>query len=504
MVKECLRIPNKNRAPAKNTFRPQEDAEERPPFSIQSATDISTLQQTIGNRSLQRLLDLPTARIRPTAIQRWTLEQARQHVANAPSWAGEESTVRAIQRQLRRLGLYLLAIDGDYGRGSDAGLVEAFGGDEFRTLSAEAVLTRLQAAEPPEGRRGEHALRYGEMFRDGVLDMTIGIGYDEALESDPEYSLRNFISVLQVRNFIPDQAGAAEIYQQAGRVLRPSLADQYFVRRNALIYTPPAGPPRPIHAVVRLVSNTSGTHGAAASQSFREGLVHSDTIYYAGHGRYGTGPDFDRNFASFILHHIDNPTVTDPPILDYAVLENTLAAESRRLRTGRSAWRQFLWRHEHQLIDVNFRNEGNLRMNTRNLHTGEFGGNLINWALEQGNIQPETGETGRLGTLAGANPERRYRVAVFNGCRTRDYETSLRSTTGFSQESAHLLTTSRTVLGDDDSLVLAAFLDSILQQQSSEQIVREMDSVQATMRSSGQNPAGTFRNVRGSNEPVIR
>ena len=45
---------------------------------------------------------------------------------STPSWPRDKVT--AMQRQLRRLGLYSLGIDGLHGRGTDAGLVEAFGG----------------------------------------------------------------------------------------------------------------------------------------------------------------------------------------------------------------------------------------------------------------------------------------------------------------------------------------------------------------------------------------
>src|SRR4051812_38832013 len=76
----------------------------------------------------------------------------------------------AIQKELARLGLYRMTIDGVYGAGSDAGLVEAFGDDRFRTMQAADVLARLQAAQPPAGTKGSHRFRYGELFRDGVLD----------------------------------------------------------------------------------------------------------------------------------------------------------------------------------------------------------------------------------------------------------------------------------------------------------------------------------------------
>ncbi|MCI0520653.1 MAG: peptidoglycan-binding protein, partial [Chloroflexi bacterium] len=383
--------------------------------------DLLELQQSLGNRAVQRLLGQGSAAV---SVQRWTQADVIKRVPNAPAWAGDEAVVRQVQRQLRRLGLYRLGIDGDYGRGTDAALVEAFGGDEFRALASAAALERLQTAQPPEGKRGEHALRYGEMFRDGLLDMTLGIGYDEALEQDPDAALNNYRAALAGRGFTEDAGAAAEVYRQAGRSLQGSIAGQYYVKRNALVYNPPASTPRPIHAVIRLVSNPRGDKGAEALQAFREGMANADVIFYAGHGRYGTGPDFDRNFGSFVLHDLDDHAVTQPPILDYEVLERTLQQEVRRRRLGRSPWRQFLWRYEHGLVDVEFKNAGNLRINPRNLHAGEFGADLINWALNQSKVKAETGPGSQLtgAGAAGANPEQRYRVAVFNGCRTRDYE----------------------------------------------------------------------------------
>lgn len=118
-------------------------------------------------------------------VQRQPAPDADVHVAQGPAAstptpAFPADKVREMQRQLRRLGLYSLGIDGQLGRGTDAGLVEAFGGFEWRTLSAEEVVARLTAATPTSGQAGEHAFRFGEMFADGLLDMTLGIGFDEA------------------------------------------------------------------------------------------------------------------------------------------------------------------------------------------------------------------------------------------------------------------------------------------------------------------------------------
>lgn len=480
-------------------------AEERPPALEPGSAEILALQQTAGNRAVRQLIQRLRAESpdRPV-IRRWSREQILEQVPNPPDWATDETGVRSMQVELRRLGLYNLGRDGDYGRGTDAALVEAFGGDEFRTLDAAAVLERLRAARALPGRRGQHSLRYGEMFRDGVLDMTVGIGYDEYLERNPTEEVDSIRAALEAREFVQNNEAALALYRQAGRDVRPSLADMYFVRRDALTYQPPAAAPRSIHAVIRLVSNPSGTRGAEAAEAFREGMVESDVAYYAGHGRYGTGPDFDRNFASFVLHNLDDPAQTEPPILDYDVLEQRLKQEVRQRRLGRSAFQQFLWRQEQGLIDVNFTNAGNLRINPRNLHRGEFGSDLMNWALNEGHVQPETGEGGRLAAGAAAHPERRYRVLVFDGCRTSDYETSVRSTPGFDRRSTRTIETTRTVLGSDDAAVLGAFLDSILGRQSAEQIVQGMDAAQGNLRAEEGSTAGTFRGQGSSLEPTVR
>ncbi len=490
-------------ASIKAAVRPAHAEEQRPALEP-GAAEILDLQQSAGNQAVRQLIQGRAEPPGGPVIRRWPRERILEQVPNPPDWAPDEAAVRSMQVELRRLGLYNLGRDGDYGRGTDAALVEAFGGDEFRTLDSATTLERLRAARATRGRRGQHNLRYGEMFRDGVLDITLGIGYDEALERNPTEEVDAIRATLVARHFAPDNEAALELYRQAGRTVRPSLADLYFVKRNALTYEPPAGAARPIHAVVRLVSNTGGTRGAEAAQGFREGMVESDISYYAGHGRYGTGPDFDRNFASFVLHNLDDPSQTEPPILDYDVLERQLRNEVRRRHLGRSPWRQFLWRYEQRLIDVDFRNAGNLRINTRNLHRGEFGSDLMTWALNEGHVQPETGEGGRLATAAAAHPERRYRVLVFDGCRTTDYETSVRSTPGFDRRSTRTIETTRTVSGYDDPAVLGSFLDSILGQQSAEQIVRGMDQAQSTLRREEGSTAGTFRGQGSNLEPANR
>jgi len=413
------------------------------------------------------------------------------------TWSREDTIL--IQRQLQRLGLYRIRVDGIVGPMTESGLVEAFGSDEWRRLDTGTLLQRLREAQPVEGTRGEHALRYGEMFRDGVIDMTLGIGFDEA--GNQESTIERFQEVLADRQFVEDRDGAAEIYTQAGRAMGPSAFGRFFVRRDALTYRPPAGEERAIHAVVRLVYTEDGSQGGEASGAFREGMVQSDVAYYTGHGRYGSGPDFDRNMSYELLDDAGNVTES---IEDYDVLEVRLRNEGRRF--GRSAWQQFLWRERRGRIHVIGFNAGNVFINPQDLHSGEFGARLMYWNLRREGGEGAalaTGPGGELAAGAEANPERRYRLLVFDGCRTQDYERSIRRTAGFGAHSADVLATRRTVNWGDEVNTLASFLDSVLQQQSAETIVRGMDAQQGPENPGGRS-GGAYRGSGLQDNPVIQ
>jgi Domain of unknown function (DUF4157) len=387
-----------------------------------------------------------------------------------PSWSEKE--IKAIQRQLHRLGLYVLHIDGDLGPGSQAGLVEAFGSDEWRTMSFDACLARLHDAEPPPGKKGQHELRWGEMFKDGVLDMTVGLGFDET--GFNVAALQNLQDALSTHGFANDPAVAAEVYKQAGRAAG-GIGD-FYVKKDALSYTPPAGSARSIHAVVRLIYSLDGSKGKEVAEAFKDGMVGSDVAYYTGHGRYGSGPDFDRNFTIDLLNDDGSVDVTYD---EYSDAEKALAKEGHK--HGRGAWKQFLWRVEHKTIRVNGSNDGNVVLNTDNPHGNEFGGNLMYWNLTKngGGAPKVTGKEGALGKAAEAAPDRKYRVMVFDGCRSVDYEKQLRKTKGYDKKSADMFGSSVELNWGDEGKTLATFLDSIVKMQSAEQIAKNMDKQQS-------------------------
>jgi len=420
---------------------------------------VLALQQAGGNAGVSRMLQ-----------RQVPLEVDPQELPQPPeSWTREE--VRPIQRELERLRLYQ-GVDGQLGPRTEQGLVEAFGGDQWRTMAPDAVLARLAGAQRPRGRG--HAMRYAELFKDGVLDLTLGLGYLE--ETNPETGesalvglIQEFEQAFDARGFRSDAARAREVMRRAGRGLGSSAFGTFFLKENAMIYTPPAGEPRPIHVIVRLVANPGGDKGAEAGAAFREGMTQGDVSYYSGHGRYGSGPDFDRNFARFTLR---NEAGEERVIYDYTELEH-------ELRRRGNPWQVFLREVQSGRLQVDLSNAGNLRLAVRNLHPHEFGAKLMYWAMEQTGTQPLTGEGGQLAEEAAAHPERKYRLMVFDGCRTQDYERNIRSTPGYDRRSTDMIQTRRAVGFEAEVETFMAFMEGIIGQQSAEDVVKGMNAQMA-------------------------
>ena len=385
-----------------------------------------------------------------------------------PTWSKDE--IKAVQRELTRLGLYKMTVDGDLGRGSKAGLVEAFGSDSWRTMSAADAVSRLSKATPPPDAGG---VRYGEMFKDHVLDITLGIGYDETGAHLAQ--LAAIKQALNARGYAIDAADGALLLGTAGR--KGGGGGQLYVKRNALRFKPPAGDAYDVHAVVRLVSSADGSKGEEAAAGFKDGMQNSDVSMYGGHGRYGSGPDFDRNFSFDLMDKGGEITQTIP---DYHQLEAVLKAEGQP--KGKSAWTVFKERVAAGTLKVNGSNGGNVGMNQENLHPGEFGSNLMYWNVNQGGGKgsaPVTGKDGAIGKT-----DKNYRLWLFDGCRTQDYNKSIRATPGADSRDLGVMASTKTLYWSDIATTLAAFLDGVVAAQSGATLTRGLDDKQSEKESS--------------------
>src|SRR2546425_4483864 len=455
-------------------------AAEKKPTDGLSPESLLALQRAAGNSSVSALIaslhGAGAAVIQRDPGPAVAVPPAKTEL---PDW--DDRQLDSIQRQLRRLGLYHLAIDHRFGRGTKAGLVEAYGGNDWRRRDPAVIISELTKVPTPK-KGSQHKFRYGEMFKDGVLDMTVGLGFTEEKVTMPDGTrvpyyltlLPQFDKVLvEERGFKKDRALAEVVLKKTGRTLDAKAVGDFYVLTNALLYTPPVGDPRFVHVVVRLLADKSGGPGGDVGGAFEEGMAQSDTAYYTGHGRYGSGPGFDKDFVKFELLDATGNVTKPYDGGDYEKLGQDLAKEGRPF--GRSDFDQFLWRVKHNRINVVTSDLGNVYLNPKRREY-EFGAKLIYWALERDGKKPVTGKQGALAAAAAAHPEHKYHVDVFDGCRTRDYEASIHGTAGQDTGSTDIMQTKRTLGFKAEAATFAAFLDSIIGQHSAETVIKDMNN----------------------------
>ncbi|MFL5320772.1 MAG: peptidoglycan-binding protein [Myxococcaceae bacterium] len=219
---------------------------------------------------------------------RFPAESAFDSVASGHSRLARGSSgpaVKTLQGALSDLGYSLpkYGTDGKFGAETAAAL-KAFQAD--RMLSATGILDaptlrELDGAAPPPNEKATLYPEYEKLFRDGVLNVTVGMGYDE--EGSDLWQREKLLDGLAQRGFRPlDPASDAqlrELHLDRG-TLDPTA--RYFAKRFD------AGG-REVTALVRYVDRSS----ADPKAQFAKGMSGSEVVLYGGHARYGSGPDFD-------------------------------------------------------------------------------------------------------------------------------------------------------------------------------------------------------------------
>ncbi len=172
------------------------------------------------------------------------------------------------------------------------------------------TLGALAATAPPPGHQLERRAEYDRLYRDGRLDVTIALGYDE--HGTEPATERQVLSGLRAQGYRPlDVAHLSSADRQ-----RLGLTDdrydpnaRYFCRT---FQDPQTG--HDVQAVVRLI--TPGSDGAQARRSFEQALRQDEVVFYGGHARYGTGPDFDdinSGAGNFVVDPHGNRHADTPP-----------------------------------------------------------------------------------------------------------------------------------------------------------------------------------------------
>ncbi len=163
----------------------------------------------------------------------------------------------------------------------------SFGRETTRALSAFQKAQRLPVTGTLDART-QDALRaagtarspeYGQLFADGVLRTTLAVGYDEVQAHVPEVA--RVKAGLAARGFLPLDASrlpAAELARLGLTATARDVFQRTFTRDG-----------KPVTAVLQLVTPDMPD----ARARFVDGLKTDELVLYGGHGRYGSGPDFD-------------------------------------------------------------------------------------------------------------------------------------------------------------------------------------------------------------------
>jgi hypothetical protein len=180
--------------------------------------------------------------------------------------------VVAVQQRLERAGHVLTrwGVDGRFGAETARAL------REFQRLQGLPVTGRGDAVTLAalEARAGQpRTPEYGALLADGVLRATLAVGFDESGAHEPEVA--KVLQGLVARGYVPVSETERAEFGLAGEA-------NGWVRR-------PAEGTGAAPVVLELI--TPDTPDAKAR--FARGLAGTELVLYGGHGRYGSGPDFD-------------------------------------------------------------------------------------------------------------------------------------------------------------------------------------------------------------------
>ncbi len=385
--------------------------------------------------------------------------------------------LRATVPELQRLGLLRSPI----GRDLDEALIsnalrEAFGDDSWHELSNQTLMERLRAGSPPRGVRGQRRPRYAALTTGGVLECVMAFGFNDGPDAaapplinstrpvDTPNRLSWLAHQLCGRGYLEGVGEAIRLLAQRNRRPQENDCTRYFSRRAALSFSPPVGPQRMVDVVVRLIANIDGQHGDTAAAAFLDGLQHAPVCVYAGHARYGLGPDFE---SALPIHvSLGAPLPPNPHRLAHLA---TREARSRNetMECILDRWLNTGW------IQLRRSNDSRITLSSRNVLPKSLTARLTHWVASRapGSSDPVTGPTGRL---AHAFSDLPHRLWLLLCCRSELLFQSIRRTEGLDSAALRLVGVGR----DSHPPNLLAFpllLDALCAECTWEQILRALD-----------------------------
>ena len=318
--------------------------------------------------------------------------------------------------------------------------------------SATMPLPRLNGTLKPTG-----SPHYDQLFAGQVVSVILSVGFDEYGSNRPiDDQLKEG---LLSRGFRID-TGAALARLAAGKRTAPSRPGDLYIAPGAARDSKG----QPVDVVVTLALAGDGSSGGDVASSYLDGLGRCDVAAYGGHGRYGTGPDFDYNFTADLVDEHGNITAS---FSEYKDLEEALTAQGKA--HGRTALGEYKLLLQKRRLVIRRINSGNLVVNLRNYHAGEFGSHLmVDQLATDANIR----------RMSKQKFDKRYRVWLFNGCRTHDYFYNLRKLNpAINAGGIDLVGTRRVVYWSFIGDSILAFLDGVLARDDRKHLIDRLAAV---------------------------
>jgi peptidoglycan hydrolase-like protein with peptidoglycan-binding domain len=356
----------------------------------------------------------------------------------------------------------LLDVDGDFGGKTERAVIAVKRARHVSPANGTvdaAAWTMLEQQPTSSSDAAQHGRgpEYDRMLDDGLLDVTLAIGFDEdrVLVHEAQEVRRG---LAEVRSFTEDEAAAEQLRTDAGRPHTPG--GRNYVKRD---YNTSHG--QPVHAAVRLVepsdeSQGTGQSGAASRDAALAGMNESDLFSYGGHARYGTGPDFDRNYH-FVVHWDAFPNPPRGRSGDEEIPGMDAFVEATGIRTAA----RFEQLEAQGAVEFVPHPGGNVTINVDpQSHVRELGAYFMRRA--------NAGQTNALDT---GITESRYRLWMFNGCSTRDYVRSVRRNPLLGSRDLDMVVTDPATYLTSYAEGILSFLDGVMATESASALDQRME-----------------------------
>lgn len=227
---------------------------------------------------------------------------------SSPLSSGRGEHIKRFQRAIMFLGydLPLYGADGSIGKETRLAIGEfqednaLTKSESIDTQTLRKVNEKIMNYDSKQILEGESIPKYPEyqnLFQDGLLEITIAIGFDDK-GSQLVRESKKITQYLDAHYIAIDVEAVETVYSKIeknfGSIIdRPlyKYGGQYYIRPNDIVYKN-----KSIKVLIRFLEAV--TAQTTMRNIFLEAMMRSDVAIYSGHGRYGTGPDFFQKTAT--------------------------------------------------------------------------------------------------------------------------------------------------------------------------------------------------------------